>query len=117
MKTNTENSHAPRLKNRSAASAVWAALSTLQIAANRIQLEPRLLELAKMRASQINRCAFCLELHARTAVAQGETSTRLHLLPAWDEVSDYSPRERAALRWSEAVTRLGSDGVPDATFA
>jgi AhpD family alkylhydroperoxidase len=93
---------------------VWAALSQLQVAANRTQLEPRLLELARMRASQINRCAFCLELHARTATAHGESPERLHLLPAWEEVTLYSPRERAALRWTEALTRLPDAGVPDA---
>jgi AhpD family alkylhydroperoxidase len=117
MTTNSDSPGAPRLKAPSAASATWAALSQLQLAANRTQLDARLLELVKMRASQLNRCAFCLDLHARTAVAHGETPGRLHVLPAWEEVTLFSPRERAALRWAEAVTRLAGDGVSDAVFA
>jgi AhpD family alkylhydroperoxidase len=87
------------------------------MAANRTRLDTRLLELVKLRASQINRCAFCLELHAREAAAHGETPERLHLLPAWAEVSLYSSRERAALRWTEALTRLAGDAVSDEVFA
>lgn len=117
MTTHSTTNPAPRLTQPSAASAVWNALSQLQVAANRTRLEARLLELVKMRASQINRCAFCLELHARTAVAHGETPERLHLLPAWEEVTVYSPRERAALRWTEAVTRLSEAAVSDDVFA
>lgn len=117
MTTKSASHAAPRLKNLSAASAIYAALSQLQEAANRTPLDARLLELIKMRVSQINRCAFCLELHARTAVAHGETPERLHLLPAWEEVSLYSPRERAALRWTEAVTRLAGEVVSDEVFA
>lgn len=118
MKTNdTDATPAPRLKNRAAASAVWGALSTLQVAANRASLEHPLLELVKVRASQLNRCAFCLELHTRTAAAAGETQERLHLLPAWEEVDLYSPREKAALLWTEAVTRIANEPVSDAVFA
>lgn len=117
MSMNSQSSAAPRLKNLSAASAVYAALSQLQSAANRTALDARLLELVKMRASQLNRCAFCLELHARTALAHGETPERLHLLPAWEDVALYSPRERAALRWTEAVTRLAGGAVGDDVFA
>jgi AhpD family alkylhydroperoxidase len=117
MTTNSDSPGAPRLKQQSVASATWAALSQLQVAANRTQLDPRLLELVKMRASQINGCAFCLELHARTAVAHGENPARLHVLPAWEEVTLFSPQERAALRWAEALTRLPAGGVSDEVFA
>lgn len=80
-------------------------------------LEPALIELVNTRASQINGCALCLDMHTKDARAAGETEQRLHLLPAWRETAQYSPRERAALAWCEALTRLGSpDAVPDALF-
>ncbi|PWK92787.1 carboxymuconolactone decarboxylase family protein [Fulvimonas soli] len=78
-------------------------------------LEPALRELVDMRVSQINGCAFCLDMHSKDARAAGETEQRLYLLPAWRETALYSPRERAALAWAEALTRLGGhDAVPDA---
>jgi AhpD family alkylhydroperoxidase len=107
----------PRLKNREAAPAVWQAMMALQEVVNQSGLEPELLELAKTRASQINRCAFCLDMHFRGAVANGEKAERLYLLDAWAEVDLYSDRERAALRWTEALTRLSDAPVSDETFA
>src|SRR5215470_7859723 len=80
-------------------------------------LEPRLLELVKMRASQINGCAYCLDMHSKDARAAGETEQRLYLLDAWREVALYSERERAALEWTEALTRIGEGHVPDAVYA
>jgi len=78
-------------------------------------LEPALRELVDMRVSQINGCAFCLDMHSKDARAAGETEQRLYLLPAWRETALYSPRARAALAWAEALTRLGGhDAVPDA---
>ncbi|GLS43542.1 carboxymuconolactone decarboxylase family protein [Methylobacterium brachythecii] len=74
-------------------------------------LEPQLIELVKIRASQINACANCLNMHTVEARAQGETEQRLHLLSAWREAPCYTDRERAALAWTEALTRL-SDGPP-----
>lgn len=74
-------------------------------------LEPRLIELVKIRASQINACANCLNMHTVEARARGETEQRLHLLSAWREAPCYTDRERAALGWTEALTRL-SDGPP-----
>jgi AhpD family alkylhydroperoxidase len=79
-------------------------------------LESGLLELVRMRASQINGCAYCLDMHSKDARAAGETEQRLYVLDAWREAPFYTPRERAALAWTEAVTRV-SDGVPDALFA
>lgn len=79
-------------------------------------LEPSLYELINMRVSQINGCAFCLAMHAADARRHGETETRLHLLPAWRESPLYTERERAALAWAEALTRIGPEGVPDALY-
>lgn len=89
----------------------------LQKVANQTRLEPALLELVKMRASQINRCAFCLDMHYRDALAAGERAERLYLLEAWEEVDIYLPREQAALRWTEALTCLPEAPVSDAVFA
>lgn len=80
-------------------------------------LEPELLELVKMRASQINGCAFCLDMHTKDARAMGETEQRLYLLPAWRETELYTERERAALEWTEALTEIAEERVPDAVFA
>ena len=79
-------------------------------------LEPALLELVKMRASQINGCAFCLDMHSKDARALGETEQRLHLLAAWHEAPVYTDRERAALAWCESLTRLPDTGAPDADY-
>ncbi|MGF1470070.1 MAG: carboxymuconolactone decarboxylase family protein [Sandaracinaceae bacterium] len=79
-------------------------------------LERSLVELVKMRASQINGCAFCLELHSREARAAGESERRLYLLDAWAESSLYSERERAALAWAEALTKIWDNHAPDALF-
>jgi AhpD family alkylhydroperoxidase len=79
-------------------------------------LEPGLVDLVKMRASQINGCAFCLDMHSRDARRLGETEQRLYLLDAWREVALYSPRERAALGWTEALTLLSETHAPDADY-
>ncbi|HXS79665.1 MAG TPA: carboxymuconolactone decarboxylase family protein [Gammaproteobacteria bacterium] len=79
-------------------------------------LEPSLLELVKMRSSQLNGCAYCLDMHSKDARAAGETEQRLHLLDAWRETSLYSERERAALAWTEAVTLVADDHVPDDVY-
>lgn len=80
-------------------------------------LEHSLQELVKIRASQINGCAYCLDMHTKDARKAGETEARIHLLPAWRESPLYSPRERAALAWTEAMTRLAETGAPDADYA
>jgi AhpD family alkylhydroperoxidase len=79
-------------------------------------LEPTLLELVKIRASQINGCAFCLDMHTKDARAIGEDEQRLHLVAVWREASCFSERERAALAWSEAVTLLPESGAPDDVY-
>jgi len=79
-------------------------------------LERSLIELIKMRASQINGCAFCLDMHSKDARAAGETEQRLYALNAWRETPFFSDRERAALTWTEAVTRVSESHVPDETY-
>jgi AhpD family alkylhydroperoxidase len=79
-------------------------------------LEHSLLELVKTRASQINGCAFCLDMHTKDARVQGETEQRLYTLPAWHETPFFTDRERAALAWTEAVTRIADTHVPEDVY-
>ncbi len=79
-------------------------------------LEPTLVELVKIRASQINQCANCINMHTADARAQGETEQRIYLLPAWREAPCYSDRERAALEWTEALTRLSEGHNHDQAY-
>lgn len=79
-------------------------------------LEHSLLELVKTRASILNGCAYCIDMHTKDARAAGETEQRLYGLAAWQETPFYSPRERAALAWTDAVTRVGDTHVPDAVY-
>ena len=76
----------------------------------------RLLDLVRMRASQINACAYCLDMHSKDARAAGETEQRLYGLDAWRETPYYSARERAALEWTEALTLITEDRVPDEVY-
>src|ERR1700733_5476093 len=80
-------------------------------------LEKSLIELVKTRASQINGCAFCLNMHTKVARDHGETEQRLYLLNAWRETSVFSERERAALAWTECLTQLPGGVAPDADYA
>jgi AhpD family alkylhydroperoxidase len=79
-------------------------------------IEPSLAELVKIRASQINGCAICLHMHTRDARKSGESEERIFMLNAWQESSLYSDRERAALAWTEALTRLSQIGAPDDVY-
>ena len=79
-------------------------------------LDKRLIDLVKMRASQINGCVYCLDMHSKDARRQGETEQRLYLLDAWREAPIYAPHERAALAWTEAVTRLADTHAPDDVY-
>jgi AhpD family alkylhydroperoxidase len=79
-------------------------------------LEPALLELVRMRASQINGCAYCLDMHSKDARAAGETEQRLYELNAWRETPFYSERERAALAWTEALTLVHETHAPDEVY-
>jgi AhpD family alkylhydroperoxidase len=91
-------------------------MSGLEQALRDSSLEPALLELVRMRTSQLNGCAFCLDMHSKDARARGEDEQRLHLLNAWREAPFYSGRERAALAWCEALTLLPQSGAPDDVY-
>lgn len=104
-----------RLDFDKAAPAGIAALGRLQSYVDGCGLGHQLLELVKTRASQLNACAYCIDMHTKDARAGGETEQRLYGLSAWREAPYYTPRERAALAWTEAVTKLHGD-VEDATY-
>ena len=80
-------------------------------------LEASLLHLIKMRASQINGCGYCLDMHSKDARADGETEQRLYVLNAWREAPFYTERERAALAWTESLTLVSENHVPDEVYA
>ncbi len=106
-----------RLSYQTASPDAFKALLHTEHQVHKSGLEESLLELVKTRASQLNGCAWCLDMHTKDARAQGETEQRLYLLSVWREAPCYSARERAALAWTEAVTVLGPEGVSDAVYA
>jgi len=79
-------------------------------------IEPKLLELIKIRASQINGCAYCLDMHTKDARAQGETEQRIYALNAWRETPFFTEKERAALAWTESVTQVSTSQVSDEVY-
>lgn len=89
------------------------AMLQLQRAVETSGLEHSLLELVKIRASQINGCAYCIDMHTKDARAAGETEQRIYALSAWHEAPFFTARERAALEWTDAVTRIADTHVPD----
>ena len=95
----------------------FKAMFALEAALKASPLEAKLLHLIKLRASQINGCAFCLHMHTRDARAAGESEERLHLLAAWWESSLFTPREKAALTWAESLTLIAQTRAPDADYA
>jgi AhpD family alkylhydroperoxidase len=92
------------------------AMNGLQAAVEHSGLKHSLIELMKLRASQINGCAYCIDMHFKDAKAMGENDQRLYMLDAWEESPFYSPRERAALRWCEMLTLVAERGAPDEVF-
>jgi len=92
------------------------AMQRLQQVVEESGLEPKLLELVKIRASQLNGCAYCLDMHTKDAIAIGEDTQRLHLVAAWREAPYYTPQERAALAWCESLTLLPETGAPDDVY-
>jgi AhpD family alkylhydroperoxidase len=107
----------PRFKDMNQAAHAIQAMLALQGEVDESGLEPGLINLVQMRASQINGCAYCLNMHFQEAKAKGETDQRLYLLDAWRESPAYTERERAALAWTEAVTLITVDRVSDEVFA
>ncbi len=105
-----------RLRYATASPDAYQAMLSLEKFIRGCGLPHPLLELVKLRASQINGCAFCLDMHWKDARAAGETEERLYMLDAWEEATVYTPRERAALALTEAVTRVAETHVPDAVY-
>jgi AhpD family alkylhydroperoxidase len=95
---------------------IFHAMLGLEKQVGKSRLDTRLLDLVRMRASQINGCAYCLDMHSKDARAAGETEQRLYGLNAWRETPYYSDRERAALEWTEALTLITEGHVPDDVY-
>jgi AhpD family alkylhydroperoxidase len=107
----------PRLDFKSIDPGAYKAISGVEQYVRRSgKIEPKLLHLIKLRASQINGCAYCLDMHTKDARAEGETEQRLYLLNAWREAPFYTDRERAALAWTESLTRIADTHAPDDVY-
>lgn len=94
----------------------YKAMAGLEKYVRNCGLEHPLLELVKTRASQINGCAYCIDMHTKDARAGGETEQRLYALSAWRETPFYTERERAALEWTEALTLISENDIPDSLY-
>jgi AhpD family alkylhydroperoxidase len=105
-----------RIDYRKVAPEAYKAMLGIEAYVRGSGLDRSLLELVKTRVSQINGCAHCLDMHTKEARAAGETEQRLYLLPAWREAPFYSDRERAALVWTEALTQISTNDVPDELY-
>ena len=103
----------PRLNFREISPGAIKTMLDIEAYLAKCGLEPSLLHLIKMRASQINGCAYCLDMHSKDARAAGETEQRLYALDAWRETPFYTPRERAALAWTESLTLISETHAPD----
>ena len=93
------------------------AMMALEGAIGKLGIDPLLIDLVKLRASQINGCAFCVDMHSTDARKRGETERRLYAVAAWRDTPFFSPRERAALAWTEALTRVSETRAPDEDYA
>lgn len=106
----------PRIEYTKVAPGAMKAMRGLESYLAECGLEPSLLDLVRTRASQINGCAYCIDMHTKDARARGESEQRLYALDAWRETPFYTERERAALAWTEAVTLIAKGHVPDALY-
>jgi AhpD family alkylhydroperoxidase len=106
----------PRMNIFQAAPDAMKGMLAVEAAVEGSGLDHTLVELVKLRASQINGCAFCIQMHVNDAVKHGESHMRIHLLAAWRESPGYSERERAALNWTEVLTNVATTGAPDADY-
>ena len=106
----------PRINYAKAAPGVYDAMDALDRYLAACSLEESLLHLVRLRASQLNGCAYCIDMHWKDARAAGESEQRLYGLDAWREASYYTDRERAALEWTEALTNITDGHVPDAVY-
>ncbi|WP_447801254.1 carboxymuconolactone decarboxylase family protein [Pseudomonas kilonensis] len=107
----------PRIDFYTASPDAFKAMLALETAVSKLGLEKSLLELVKLRSSQINGCAFCIDMHTADARKDGETERRLYAVTAWREAPFFTGRERAALAWTEDLTRLSDTHAPDADYA
>ncbi len=114
--TKHDSETGPRIDYRSVMPGALTAMRALDHEVRQSGLEPALVELVKVRASQINGCAYCIDMHTKDARARGESEQRLYALSAWRETPFFSPRERAALAWAESVTLVSRDQVPDDVY-
>jgi AhpD family alkylhydroperoxidase len=112
-----ETNMTKRIDYKKASPGAFQAMLEMENYVRQCGLEHSLLELVKTRVSQINGCAYCLDMHTKDARAAGETEQRLYLLPAWRETTFFSERERTALAWAEALTQLSGQEVPDGLYA
>ena len=108
--------HSHRISAYDAAPAAMKALQNVEAYLHQCGLDQSLIELVKMRTSQINGCAYCLDMHSKELRRLGESEQRIYLLNAWRESLLYTPRERAALAWTEAVTLIAQTHAPDAAY-
>ncbi len=106
----------PRIEYGEVAPGALHAMLGLEEYVHASGLEPALVELVKVRASQLNGCAYCLDMHTKDARARGEKEQRLYAVAVWHEAPFFTERERAALAWTEAVTRVGETRVPDEVY-
>ena len=106
----------PRIDYAKLSPGGYKAMLGLELYLNHSSLEKKLLHMIKLRVSQINGCAFCLDMHWKDLQAEGESEQRMYSLDAWRETDYYSDRERAALAWAEAVTKVTEGHVPDEVF-
>lgn len=106
----------PRLNFYKASPDAIKAMMALEARVDASGIEKPLAELVRLRASQLNGCAFCIDMHVSDALKGGESQRRLTLLQAWRETTLFTPREQAALRWTETITRIGDTHVPDADW-
>ncbi|HEV2645547.1 MAG TPA: carboxymuconolactone decarboxylase family protein [Acidobacteriaceae bacterium] len=113
----TQPSLQPRINFLKASPEAIQAMRQLETVIHAGGLDPRLIELVKTRASQLNGCAYCLDMHTKDARAIGETEQRLYALPAWRETPFFTDKERAALAWTEALTNIQQGHAPDDVFA
>jgi len=113
----TNANHAQRVHDPSVLTDAHRTMRSLESYMRQSSLEKPLIELVKMRASYINGCAYCIDMHSKDARHAGETEQRLYAVPVWRETPFYTPRERAALAWTEAVTEIYKGGVSDELFA
>ena len=108
--------HIERISPNKVAPDGYKTLAAVEAYLKNSGLSQSLIDLVKMRASQINGCAYCLDMHSKDARKNGETEQRLYVLSAWHESSLYTPRERAALAWTESLTRLPETAAPDEDY-